>query len=181
MKTPLTHLLNSLKQTTSVLAGLSIAATSVWSVSAPVQAVPRPIDQTVNAKTVALAQASSLPNGVYLYGQSAKPQQIGQAYFVFEVRQGKVVGALYMPMSSFDCAFGALDAEKVSLTVIDSYDRSENPYAIALDRSGSVANRANPAIAPVGLEGFHRLENISTNDQRILDVCKANYQKRVWN
>lgn len=180
MKTQLTCLLNSLKQTTSFLAGLSIAATSVWSLSAPVQAAPRPLDQTRNK--VALAQApSTLPNGVYLYGQSAKPDQVGQAYFVFEVRQGKVVGALYMPMSSFDCAYGAFDPEKVSLTVVDSYDRTENPYAIAVDRSGSVANQTNPAMAPVGLEGFQRLDSVSRNDQRILDVCKTNYQKRVWN
>lgn len=181
MKTPMTCLLNSLKQSTSFLAGLSIAATSMWSLSAPAQAAPRSLDQTVGKNAVAIAQASTLPNGTYLYGQSEKPDEIGKAYFVFEVRQGKVVGALYMPMSSFDCAYGELDPEKVALTVIDSYDRSENPYAIAVERSSSVANRSNPTMAPVGLEGFQRIQKVSANDQHVLEVCKTNYQKRVWN
>ena len=32
-------------------------------------------------------------DGIYLYGQSQQPNQIGQEYMVFEVRQGKVTGA----------------------------------------------------------------------------------------
>lgn len=119
--------------------------------------------------------AASLPNGVYLYGQSAQPEQIGQAYFVFEVNQGKVLGALYMPRSSFDCAYGTFQPNEVALTVIDSYEKTRHPYAIALEKSTSVATRGNPALSQISLEGFQRIHKMSENDQRILSVCKQNY------
>lgn len=176
MKTALTCLLTPLKQVTSLIAGLSIATASLGSLVSPAQAAPRPL----NRDQIAVAQASTLPNGTYLYGQASQPNQIGKAYFVFEVRQGKVLGALYMPRSSFDCAYGSLGQDQVSLTVINSYDRTENPYAIALERNSSVASNSNPTLAPVGLEGFQRLEKVSANDRRILDMCKTSYQQRVW-
>lgn len=129
---------------------------------------------------ITATKPSALRDGVYLYGQSTEPEQIGQAYFVFEVHQGKVLGALYMPRSSFDCAYGSFQADQLALTVVDSYDRTENPYAIALERGASVATRGNPAVTQINLEGFQPLAKLSDNDQRILNVCKQNYQQRAW-
>jgi hypothetical protein len=177
MKTALTRLLDPLKQATAFIAGLSVATASFISLSSPTQAAPRSLDGI----KMAAVRASTLPNGTYLYGQTAKPDQIGKAYFVFEVRQGKVLGALYMPRSSFDCTYGSFQSDKVALTVVDSYDRTENPYAIAVERISSVASRNNSGLGPVGLEGFQRLGKLSQNDQRILSMCKANYQQRAWN
>ncbi len=117
----------------------------------------------------------TLPDGVYLYGQSATPDQMGKAYFVFEARQGKVLGAFYMPRSSFDCAYGSFHPEKVALTVIDSYEKTANPYEIALERSASIATNGNPALPTIGLEGFTPVARVSINDQRILKTCRANY------
>ena len=137
--------------------------------------------RVVPAKPASTAvNASSLKNGIYLYGQASQPNQVGKAYFVFEVRQGNVVGALFMPRSSFDCAYGTFQPDRVALTVVDSYDKSENPYAIALEKNASVATRGNPAFKQVNLEGFEPLATLSENDQRILNVCKQNYQQRVW-
>jgi hypothetical protein len=121
---------------------------------------------------------SNLPDGVYLYGQSPQPEQIGQGYFVFEVNHGKVVGALYMPRSSFDCASGSFKDNQLALKVVNSYDRSTNPYEIAVERSSTVASTGNPTPQEIGLEGFHRLPTVSENDQRILNVCKADFQKQ---
>ncbi|MCU0548753.1 MAG: hypothetical protein MUC48_05340 [Leptolyngbya sp. Prado105] len=175
MKALLTYLLAPVKQATPMIAGFSLAVAGLMAMNAPVQAVPHTLEKT------ALAQATTLPDGVYLYGQSAQPDQLGQAYFVFESRQGKLVGALYMPNSSFDCTYGSVEPEKLSLMVIDTYDRSENPYIIATEQPDStIASRLNPTAAPVSLEGYHRIEKVSTNDQRILNVCKQNYQTRVW-
>ncbi|UBF24678.1 hypothetical protein K9N68_23830 [Kovacikia minuta CCNUW1] len=122
--------------------------------------------------------SSQLPDGVYLYGQSSKPEQIGQGYFVFEVNQGNVVGALYMPRSSFDCASGTFQNNQLALTVVNSYDRTTNPYENAVEKNSTVASRNNPTPQEIGLQGFHRLPTVSENDQRILNVCKADFQKR---
>lgn len=173
MKVLSTYLLASVKQAAPMIAGFSLALSGLMATNAPAQAAPRNLEKT------AIAQSTTLPDGVYLYGQSPKPNEIGKGYFVFEARQGKLVGALYMPRSSFDCTYGQLEADRVSLMVVDSYDRSENPFVIATERNDSVASR-DPVVAPIGLEGFHRLSNLSENDQRILNVCKQNYQQRAW-
>lgn len=135
-----------------------------------------------SAQSVAKPQAANkqvLPDGVYLYGQSAQPDQVGQGYFVFEAKQGSVVGALYMPRSSFDCTAGKFQGDQLALTVVNSYDRTTNPFEIALEQTSNVAAEGNPAFQNVGLQGFQRLSKVSENDSRILNVCKADLQKQA--
>ncbi|MCY7320275.1 MAG: hypothetical protein LH660_00320 [Phormidesmis sp. CAN_BIN36] len=160
-------------------ASLAIGLLAIGSSTQLASSAQSPL-RVAQAKPPSTAVASPLKNGVYLYGQSTQPNQVGKAYFVFEVRQGNVVGALFMPRSSFDCAYGTFQPDRVALTVVDSYDKSENPYAIALERTASVATRGNPALKQINLEGFEPLTALSENDRRILNVCKQNYQQRVW-
>ncbi|MBC7822267.1 MAG: hypothetical protein H7126_00035 [Candidatus Parcubacteria bacterium] len=169
----------SLKTLPRSVMGIALA-TGLMAIGLPTQSALS-AQVTPQAKPVnTTAKPSTLADGVYLYGQSAEPDQIGRAYFVFEVRQSKVLGALYMPRSSFDCAYGSFQADQLALTVVDSYDRSENPYAIALAKEASVATRGNPAMTQINLEGFEPLAKLSDNDQRVLNVCKQNYQQRAW-
>lgn len=116
-----------------------------------------------------------LEDGIYLYGQSPAPEQIGAAYMVFAVAQGDVVGAFYMPHSSFDCFYGNFQADELALTVIDSYEQTHYPFALALEPTDSLAT-TDGGVAPVGLQGFHAIENPSDNDLRILSTCQANHQ-----
>ncbi|MBM0742096.1 hypothetical protein JOY44_10760 [Phormidium sp. CLA17] len=135
--------------------------------------------QAAYSKPVAQAPAvptATLPDGVYLYGQAPKPNELGKGYFVFENKAGKVVGALYMPSSSFDCAAGEFKANQLALMVTDSYDRTANPFEIALDRNSTIASSANPSLN-LGLQGFHKLNAVSQNDLRLLNVCKLDSQK----
>lgn len=126
---------------------------------------------TMNLLPVAAQATTSLPDGVYLYGQSSQPNQIGKGYFVFEVRQGQALGALYAPHSSFDCAKGKFQANQLALTVVDSYDRTTNPFAIALNKTSTVAANGTPTLQ-IGLQGFHRL-TVTENDRRMLNICKG--------
>lgn len=114
-----------------------------------------------------------LPNGVYLYGQSTKADQYGSAYMVFRVRDRRVSGAFYMPASSFDCFHGELKTNQLALNVVDSYDQTSHPYAIALNPNATVARLTNAGGAPVEPEGYHRIQTISANDRRILNTCLA--------
>ena len=129
-------------------------------------------------QAAAPATLGALPDGVYLYGQTSEPDQIGQGYFVFEVNKGTAVGALYMPRSSFDCAAGKFQGNQLALTVVNSEDRTTNPFSIALEQTSNVASAGNPTLNQVSLQGFHRLPNISEGDQKILSVCKADFQKQ---
>lgn len=93
-------------------------------------------------------------DGIYLYGESAAPNQIKQEYFVFQVRNHRVVGAVFMPRSSFDCFYGTLKAGQLDVKVVDSYEQTT--YAHQVD-----------------LQDYQPIARISSNDQRILNVCQA--------
>lgn len=153
---------------------ISTLAVGIAAVNLPAIA-ESPARSSVQVSAIS-APVANLPNGVYLYGQSPQPEQIGQGYFVFEVNQGKVVGALYMPRSSFDCASGSFKQNQLALTVVNSYDRSTNPFDIALETGSTVASTGGSA-EKVSLQGFHRISEISANDYRMLNTCKADLQK----
>lgn len=136
--------------------------------------------KSVPLKVAQLAQGSSaqpLADGVYLYGQSLERDQVNSAYLVFEVTNGQIIGAFYMPRSSFDCVYGNLQADQLALNVVDSYSRESYPYAVALQGGGAIAD-AKGAVPPVTLEGMHRINNINSNDQQILSTCKADHSSQ---
>lgn len=118
------------------------------------------------------ARDTSLPNGTHLFGQSPQAAQLNSTYVVLEVNDSQVVGAFYMPHSSFDCFQGEVQAEHLALTITDSYDQARYPYSVALQQQAAVATANDAAIASVGLTGFHAIANFSETDQRILNVCK---------
>lgn len=139
-------------------------------------AAPTAVNTVVTKRSDVLLASEFPANGVYLYGQSPNRDQLGRAYLVFEVSKDRVVGAFYMPNSSFDCFFGNLTANKLALTVIDTYDRTPHPYAISLAPNGQVASSSSSAPS-LSLVGYHRISSLSDNDQRILNICKADLQK----
>lgn len=118
------------------------------------------------------ASESVLPDGTYLYGQSQTPETINSEYLVFEVRNGNVAGALYLPSSEFVCFSATLDAQNMNLSVIDPFENEVYPYAIALEPQSPVAEGSNASVE-MGLAGYHRLEAPSENDLRMLAVCQG--------
>lgn len=152
----------------SLVLGLGSTSTAAYgnetSTAQPGNSVVKPVNAT---------QRRVLPNGVYLYGQSTKANQYGSAYMVFRVNDRQVSGAFYMPASSFDCFYGELQTNQLALNVVDSYDQTSHPYAVALNTNATVARLTNAGGAPVEPEGYHRIQKISANDQRILTTCLA--------
>ena len=128
----------------------------------------------------AVVQRHLLTDGVYLYGESSQPEQIGQSYMVFEVNQGQVTGAFYMPRSSFDCFTGVPQGNHLSLKIIDSYTQETHSYQIGLNNTAVVATVGGQVSENnLVLEGFHRLPDVSENDTRILNQCKADLNSKL--
>ncbi|MGI8934884.1 hypothetical protein [Leptolyngbya sp. BC1307] len=129
----------------------------------------------VSVAQTAAPQASAtrtvLADGTYLFGQSPEPGEIGATYAVLSVENNQTVGAFYQPSSSFDCFSGQIMPDKLAVNVVDSYDQTVHPYSIALAVDDSPVVGA--AAGAYGLEGFHRIESISDQDQEILGVCQA--------
>ena len=141
-------------------------------------------------KDTGIAPRGKLPqvDGIYLYGQSPEPEQIGQEYMVFEVRQGKVIGAFYLPSSEFSCFYGTLQSGKLALMVANGPAAAPYPDSVAGQNSqqvatasdrGHIGNGYEPIAYSysVALQGYHQLPSVSANDQRILATCKNNYQR----
>lgn len=124
-------------------------------------------------------------SGIYLYGQSPEPDQIGQEYMVFEVSQGKVIGAFFLPHSEFSCFQGSLSDGKLALTIANDSDSSpySDPIADA-QNSPQVATASNTQLGDeqmsssysVALQNYHHISSLSNNDKRILTTCKNNYK-----
>ncbi len=119
---------------------------------------------------------SALPSdGVYLYGESSEPNQVGQVYAVFEVTDSETVGAFYMPSSSFDCFYGEVDAQELDLMIVNSYEQSAYPYSVPLTYE-NVAGASGSVPVP---EGYHRIDELSQQDYQILSTCRSNSSQAI--
>lgn len=114
-----------------------------------------------------------LADGTYLYGESDQPSQNQMTYFVFEVKKGKVQGALYSPNSSFDCAYGEFADNHLSLKVLNTYEKTETPIQVALDHTTLIASSKNVSMIEVGLQGLKAVGPLSDLDRSILATCKV--------
>lgn len=163
-----THFRSFLTRCSLLLLGLGVVSINSLPTLASTEEVSPASVST--SETVHLAEATTptLSDGVYLYGQSPKPEQIGQEYLVFKITRGRVIGAFYLPQSEFSCFYGTINSRQMNLSVVGPYDNSVSAYAIALDKVSPVASTGKPI---VGLQGYHAITTVSENDQRMLHVC----------
>lgn len=155
----------------------SLGTTSVLAIDS-MNPLQEPIARSTAASESSAESFSSqtLTDGVYLYGETEQPDQIGAAYMVMQVDGDQVVGALYMPHSSFDCFQGAIRENQLDLTVVNSYDRTTRDYSLAVQSEDYVASIDDPVATPARLNGMYNLSEVSANDHRILETCKADFQ-----
>ncbi|MEA5504095.1 hypothetical protein VB735_13410 [Halotia wernerae UHCC 0503] len=127
------------------------------------------------AKEAGVTPRANFPkkDGIYLYGQSPRPNQLGQGYVLFQKQQDKVIGALYMPNSEFSCFQGTLDRSgELALTVNSSPDE-DSLTQVATSNGIPRINGDEPITYAysVALQDYHQLKSISINDRRILQMC----------
>lgn len=111
-------------------------------------------------------------DGVYLYGQSPQPNQLGQGYIVFEKRQNQVMGALYMPSSEFSCFQGNVDSRgELAMTVTAPGGGGSESVATASTIPKLDADQPMTYAYSVALQDYHKLNTVSDNDRQILQMC----------
>lgn len=122
--------------------------------------------------TVLFAAPANVPlaDGIYLFGQSPKPEEIGKEYLVFRVRQGKMTGAIFAPQSEFSCFTGTIDPRQVNLAIVDPYENEVYRHSIDLTPPAPVAS-GRPVVQRPSLEGYYSIETIGDNDRRMLQTC----------
>ncbi|MGL5509014.1 MAG: hypothetical protein ACRDB1_05310 [Microcoleaceae cyanobacterium] len=102
-----------------------------------------------------------LDDGIYFYGQTTIPDQLLHEYFIFAVKQHKVIGAFYLPKSAFYCFYGINKPAELDITVVDNFNQTTAPYLVDLIK-------------------YYAIPEIRENDQRILNTCIDSYQNRIW-
>jgi hypothetical protein len=115
-------------------------------------------------------------DGIYLYGESPKPNEIGKGYIIFENQQGNLTGALYMPNSEFSCFNGNLNSSGELAMTVTGYPGDVTPTKVATSGRLPRLDQDEPTIYThsVALQNYHPLSTISANDRQILQTCKAN-------
>jgi hypothetical protein len=129
-------------------------------------------------RVVSLAQVansqSSLADGVYLYGQAEEPEQLGSEYLVFQVRQGKIQGAFYMPSSEFDCFSGQATSNGINLSIVNPEDNTTYSHSIAFEKTSTIAAEGDRVQRSLDLEGYHQIDKISKQDRELIRACQNN-------
>ncbi len=107
-------------------------------------------------------------NGVYLYGESDRPDMIGKEYIIFETIGTKTIGAFYLPRSEFSCFKGQFQGSRLNVTLTDTFDRQKYNFTLNLNPSGLTASKQ----PMMGEPSYQPLGKISDNDRRMLDTCR---------
>jgi hypothetical protein len=147
----------------TVLGGLGIALAAAM---VPMAAV-RAETPTVDADAVPL-----VGDGVYFYGQAPEPGTLGASYLVFESQGERVVGAIYMPFSSFDCFQGQQTGNTLALQITNSYTQETYDYAFALEPADAIADGTGSTV-PLSLVGFHNLGTAGEAELELLQTCQG--------
>ncbi|NER00955.1 MAG: hypothetical protein F6K30_30405 [Cyanothece sp. SIO2G6] len=134
---------------------------------------PEETPQSQAFVTPAMPGPRPLSDGTYLYGQSPQANTIGATYMVFDVKGQEVVGAFYMPHSSFDCFHGSFQATDLALTIRDSYEQNEFAYTVPLVEDDIIASTQQSTAVTQHPDGFYPIADLSEMDQHILTTCQA--------
>ncbi|TAF10641.1 MAG: hypothetical protein EAZ77_02555 [Nostocales cyanobacterium] len=112
-------------------------------------------------------------DGIYLYGQSSTPDQLGQGYIVFQKQQGKVIGALYMPSSEFSCFQGTIaKSGELAMTVTSSPGEAGITQVSTTSRIPRLTDEDAATYAhSIALQDYHQLNSVSDSDRQILQAC----------
>jgi hypothetical protein len=128
----------------------------------------------LSLKETTPTNTAQLQSGVYLYGESDRPEVVGKEYIIFETIGNKTIGAFYLPQSEFSCFYGQFKGSRLNVTLIDTFDRQKYNFTLALNPNGLTASKQ----PMMGEPTYQPLGKISNNDRQILNTCKLQLQNQ---
>ena len=113
-------------------------------------------------------------DGIYLYGQSSTPNQLGQGYILFQKQQSKIIGALYVPHSEFSCFQGTLaKSGELAMTVKSSPGEVGAMEVSAKTTVPKISDdESTNYVHSISLQDYQQLNSVSANDREMLQMCK---------
>jgi hypothetical protein len=113
-------------------------------------------------------------DGIYVYGQSSKPNESGKGYIVLQKQQGKISGALYVPQSELSCFQGTITKSgELAMTVNSSPGEVGVMQVSTTSNIPKINDQESTSYAySVNLQSYHQLNSVSQQDQDILQMCQ---------
>jgi hypothetical protein len=113
-------------------------------------------------------------DGIYLYGESLTPNQLGQGYIIFQKQQDKIIGALYFPQSEFTCFQGKLTKSGELAMMVRTLPGEVGTMEVATISTIPKNNENELTTYPysVTLQDYYRLSSVSSHDREILQICQ---------
>lgn len=113
-------------------------------------------------------------DGIYLYGESLTPNQLGQGYIIFQKQQDKIIGALYFPQSEFTCFQGKLTKSGELAMIVRTFPGEVGTMEVATISTIPKNNENELTTYPysVTLQDYYRLSSVSSHDREILQICQ---------
>ena len=128
-------------------------------------------DEVTPTSTVTASEA--IADGFYLYGSAPERGRLGAAYMVFAAQNSHLMGAMFMPQSSFDCFQGHREGNELALQITNSYTQEVYGYEVALvTDEAPIATAANTPLV-LALDGFYNLGMPGESEMVILSTCQA--------
>ncbi|MFN6476666.1 hypothetical protein [Nostoc sp. DedQUE07] len=175
-KTSENSLLSQLRKVRDQRSQLNAASGDGKTVPTTTALVP---DDGGTTKSARVLSKASFPvkDGIYLYGQSPKSNQLGQGYIIFQKQQDKVRGALYMPQSELNCFQGTINPSgELAMTVNTSSNEASSEQSNQVATSNRLPkvgeDESNSYAYSLALQDFYRLNSIAASDRRTLQMCK---------
>ena len=141
-----------------------------WAIS-PGQAATLPA-----AKRPASDQSSELQvaNGVYLFGDTTKPGQMGHEYMVIQIKGDRVIGGFYEPASEFSCFTGSISPTEINLEIQAPHQAEMLSYRVPLylNNQVAIAEFVMPFESAFGLQGTYHIEQLDADSRQVLQRCR---------
>lgn len=78
-------------------------------------------------------------DGIYLYGESSQPNQLGKGYFIFSKTGSQVVGAIYYPLSEYSCFMGRQNNTDLKVTLVEAGEQAAQGFEVPLTPMYAIA------------------------------------------
>jgi hypothetical protein len=155
--------------TTNINTASTPQVSSIPNSESIITAVVPDLQKPVTKSTVRASSNYPQKDGVYLYGQSPQPGQLGQGYIVFQKSQGRVVGALYMPDSEYSCFNGTVDQTgELAMTVNPPGGEGGQTQVATAGNVPKINQDESTSYAySLALRHFHPINKISAIDRQI--------------
>lgn len=122
----------------SATVGLGLSMAPVMA-SSGIALMQTPVSQAPLSQSPLFQSDRPEQDGIYLYGESSQPNQLGKGYFIFSKTGSQVVGAIYYPLSEYSCFVGRQNNTDLNVTLVEAGEQAVQGFEVPLTPMYAIA------------------------------------------